>query len=78
MNQKIITCPNCNGEGSIMVEIIAGYVSREMAMDACDMAYENQPIYETVEEVCPYCGGRGEVEESEVIKDKISDDELPT
>ncbi len=78
-----VQCPACNGEGYFVEEGIVGYVSREMAMDACDMAYENQPVYGTNRYQCIVCEGFGEVteeQEEEYIKAhpfKVSDDELP-
>jgi DnaJ-class molecular chaperone len=64
----MVACPVCNGQGGYKEEVIAGYASREMAIDACDMAYEGQPVYEEVEVECNFCYGSGEVSDEESKK----------
>lgn len=60
-----VVCPHCEGQGSFREAVVAGFVSHEMAMDACDMAYEGQPIYQDVDLVCNLCNGSGTVTEDE-------------
>lgn len=46
-----IQCPNCEGRGYIPHSVIQ-YVSRDMAADAGNMAYEGLPIFHEVQEQC--------------------------
>lgn len=61
-----IVCPECGGIGEVFWVDICGYVSHEMAMDACDMSYEGQPIYGEVHDTCSKCGGEGYINNEQI------------
>jgi hypothetical protein len=47
-------CPNCNNEGSYMTGGIH-YVTRDMALDACEPDMEGMPIDQTEHIQCEFC-----------------------
>lgn len=62
-------CPNCHGEGSRIIEILLGYVSREMAMDAGEMDMQGQPVYGDELQYCERCSGTGELNMHRIVED---------
>ena len=82
----MITCPKCKGECAFSTEEITGYITHEMAMDAEDLRYENQPVTSRVDYPCDLCEGTGEISEeknndylamlaiNEIEKDCFDDD----
>lgn len=49
-----VACPACGGSG-VCVTGGVEYVTRDMALDACEPAMEGMPIYQDTVE-CEYCG----------------------
>ena len=47
LKETVVECPACNGSG------IEGYVTRDMATDACEPTMEGMPMK------CPKCKGDG-------------------
>lgn len=57
LTAKSTVCKNCN-EGHVPIGENIYYATREMAMDACDLSLEGQPVdSEIVWGDCPCCGG---------------------
>jgi len=54
MGEQIIQCPNCEGQGYF---IHTRYVTRDMAMDACEPEMEGMPIPDRTQ--CQRCNGDG-------------------
>jgi hypothetical protein len=49
-------CKTCGGRGFVYYEV-TNYVTREMALDACEPDMEGWPINEERESPCPDCDG---------------------
>jgi len=59
--RRKIKCLQCEGTGVIPIERVAGYVTKDMAIDAGDLKLQGEAIKEETEMVCPSCGGWGYV-----------------
>jgi DnaJ-class molecular chaperone len=70
MNKHKMICHNCGGVGEVYWTDIVGYITHDMAMDACDMNYEGQPMYGEVHSECPVCNGTGHVYEDGDMNEK--------
>ena len=60
-NEKIF-CETCAGGGMVQWTGLVGYVTHDMALDACEPSYEGQPIYQEIQDICPECNGLGYIE----------------
>lgn len=59
LGECVNVCEACCGAGAVPMPHVE-YVTREMALDACEPSLEGQPIQTGVEDVtCPNCNGTG-------------------
>jgi DnaJ-class molecular chaperone len=68
MSEKLVQCPFCEGNGVFREEVLMGYVSYDMAMDAEDTELEGEPVIETIEYKCRCCEGAGKLKEEDLAK----------
>ena len=66
--EDFIECPECEGQGGTRAEEIVGYVTHDMALDACEPSMEGMPIYDWVDYECERCGGTGKIEQSDLAR----------
>ena len=66
--EDFIECPECGGQGGTRVKELVGYVTHDMALDACEPSMEGMPMYDWVDYECPRCGGTGKITQSDLAK----------
>lgn len=57
-------CKECGGMGIVYYEGVIGYITHDMAMDACDPSLEGQEIIGPLSDPCPKCNGTGIINDS--------------
>lgn len=58
---RVVECPACEGQGGWREPVLAGHVTKEMAMDAGSMDMEGMPLYWDEAFPCEACDGTGQI-----------------